>query len=43
MGEGESVDPKKKEMIGHCGNTGGERWPKGKPVEVLVYDVMDKE
>jgi hypothetical protein len=46
MGKGEpvvSVDTKKKEMVGNFANKGREWRPKGKPLEVLVHDFMDKE
>jgi hypothetical protein len=46
MGKGEpvvSVDTKKKELVGNFANKGREWRPKGKPLEVLVHDFMDKE
>lgn len=38
-----SVDGKKKENIGNFKNNGKEYAPKGKPIEVNVYDFIDKE
>jgi hypothetical protein len=38
-----SVDTKKKELIGEYKNGGQEYHPKGQPVEVNVYDFMDKQ
>lgn len=38
-----SVDTKKKENIGNFKNNGKEYCPKGKPIEVNVYDFIDKE
>ncbi len=38
-----SVDAKKKELIGDFGQNGQEWQPKGKPVEVRVYDFVDKK
>lgn len=37
-----SVDSKKKENVGQFKNNGAEYQPKGKPVEVNVYDFIDK-
>jgi hypothetical protein len=38
-----SVDSKKKENVGQFKNNGAEYQPKGKPVEVNVYDFIDKD
>jgi len=38
-----SVDTKKKELVGNFKNVGKEWCPQGKPVEVNVYDFMDKK
>jgi hypothetical protein len=38
-----SVDTKKKELIGEYKNSGQEYHPKGHPIEVNVYDFMDKQ
>jgi hypothetical protein len=38
-----SVDTKKKELIGEYKNAGQEYHPKGQPIEVNVYDFMDKQ
>lgn len=38
-----SVDTKKKELIGNFKNNGREWHPKGKPIDVNVYDFVDKE
>ncbi len=38
-----SVDTKKKELIGEYKNSGQEYHPKGQPIEVNVYDFMDKQ
>jgi hypothetical protein len=38
-----SVDTKKKELIGEYKNSGQEYHPKGPPIEVNVYDFMDKQ
>ena len=38
-----SVDTKKKELIGEYTNSGQEYPPKGQPIEVNVYDFMDKQ
>lgn len=38
-----SVDAKKKELIGNFKNHGSEWQPKGEPVDVNVYDFIDKE
>jgi hypothetical protein len=38
-----SVDTKKKEPVGNFANKGREWRGKGKPLEVLVHDFMDKE
>jgi hypothetical protein len=36
------MDAKKKELIGEFRVTGREWHPKGKPVEVLIHDFVDK-
>ena len=38
-----SVDTKKKELVGEFRNGGREWQPQGEPVEVLIYDFMDKD
>jgi hypothetical protein len=38
-----SVDTKKKELVGNYANKDKEWAAKGKPLEVLVHDFMDKE
>jgi Rhodopirellula transposase DDE domain len=38
-----SVDTKKKELVGNFKNGGREWQPKGEPVEVKVYDFVDKK
>jgi transposase len=38
-----SVDCKKKELIGNFKNSGEEWLPTGKPIQVKVYDFIDKE
>jgi Rhodopirellula transposase DDE domain len=38
-----SVDSKKKENVGQFKNNGAEYQPKGRPVEVNVYDFIDKD
>jgi len=38
-----SVDTKKKELVGNYKNNGKEWLPQGKPIEVKVYDFIDKK
>jgi hypothetical protein len=38
-----SVDTKKKELVGEFRNNGREWQPQGEPVEVLIYDFIDKD
>lgn len=38
-----SVDTKKKELVGNYKNNGSEYAPKGEPVDVNVYDFVDKK
>ncbi len=38
-----SVDTKKKELVGEFRNVGREWQPQGEPVEVLIYDFVDKD